>query len=337
VRALDSRPPILSRARTHRVVSLWVASTLLLAVSLTGCTGRLGNTADPIQSLVDPDLGRKYLLYRPAAYDRRNDWPLVILCHSTFPDSPRDRISAWQGLADTRGFLLAAPQLEATKGRIGAGDALKLKEDERHILSVLQHVRAGHSVSEDRIFLQGWSGGAVPALFTGLGHSDVFRAVAVMQPRFSAAAMSDVQTRIDSFQPVFLDFNVIDRLTGSDGKECAEWLQQSNAALSLNPHGKSKGDDLLPTVMFFEDTIRKTAWIHVRSSTPDAARPREIKFKLQSSIQPVAYRWEFGDGQESPIAEPLHVYGVSGSYRVVVTVTGPRGASHKRAANVTVP
>lgn len=307
----------------------------VLACELVGCTSLGVRPTDPVQQLVDPELGRKYLLYRPAGYDARKEWPLVVVCHGGLT-GPRGRMTAWQEQADTSGFFVLAPTLDAGGTRSRAA-AEALRQDERHVLSALRHVRAGHSISEDRIFIHGYAGGALSALYIGLSHSDVFRAVALTQPKFSAAPLGELRNRIDRHQPVYVHFNVIDHITGNDGSDCVEWLRKSNVAVLVNPQGRAKGDDIQPAVQFFEETVRKTAWLHIRWSNPDESRKNRVKFRLDGSFTPTAYRWEFGDGQESPIAEPQHTYAVPGRYRVILTVTGPRGALHRRAADVTVP
>jgi predicted esterase len=307
----------------------------LLACEIVGCNSLGVRPTDPVQQLVDPELGRKYLLYRPAAYDAQKEWPLVVVCHGGL-SGPRGRMTTWQEQADTSGFFVLAPTLDSSGARSRAA-AEALRQDERHVLAALRHVRAGHSISEDRVFIHGHAGGALAALYTGLSHSDVFRAIALTQPKFSASPLGELRNRIDRHQPVYVHFNVIDHLTGNDGSNCVEWLRNSDVAVLVNPQGRAKGDDIRPAVQFFEETVRKTAWLHIRWFTTEESRKNSVKFRLQSSFTPTTYRWEFGDGRESPVAEPLHAYAVPGRYRVILTVTEPRGAVHRRAADVSIP
>ena len=46
---------------------------------------------------------------------------------------------------------------------------------------------------------------------------------------------------------------------------------------------------------------------------------------------------KFGDGDESPVADPIHAFAKSGSYRVTVTVEWPKSGSHTRIIDVSVP
>ena len=42
------------------------------------------------------------------------------------------------------------------------------------------------------------------------------------------------------------------------------------------------------------------------------------------------YSWEFGDGETSTDMNPVHVYGIGGSYEVKLSVTGEGGSDYKR-------
>ena len=65
--------------------------------------------------------------------------------------------------------------------------------------------------------------------------------------------------------------------------------------------------------------------------------PSEMRFKLLCGTAPPRYRWQFGDGDESPVAEPVHAYAKPGTYRVTVTVEWPKNGPHSRILDLTVP
>ena len=169
-------------------VRWWGAAPLMSLLLATGCARYVDrNVPEPIRRGVEPVWGRPYELYRPSSYDRDRAWPLIIVAHSSFPDSANRQIRAWDQLAEAHGFLVLAPVLDSssTSWRRRAADQLeRLRRDERHILASLRHVRAGHNISDDRIFLYGWGQGGHAALHTGLLHPEVFRAVAVIQPAY---------------------------------------------------------------------------------------------------------------------------------------------------------
>lgn len=310
-----------------------------LMLTFTACSQLIApDTPQPIQARSEPETGREYLLYRPSSYDRAHSWPLIVLCHSGYPDSAKRQVEAWATLAEEYGFLMIAPKLNATKNawsRSRGDQPQRQKEDEAAILASLRHVRAGHNLSDDRIMIHGSSGGAPSALFTGLRNGEVFRAISLVQPRFDRADMSEVTLYIDPHQPVYLNFRGSDVLTGKMGQECGDWLRSYGADLRIEPG--SSGDVPQRTIEFFQDVIRKEAWIHVRAVPAEPANPLALRFKLLTSSPPARYRWQFSDGDESPVAEPLHVFPKPGKHRVVVTVEWPKIGEHTRYVDVDVP
>ncbi|MFT3829102.1 MAG: PKD domain-containing protein [Opitutaceae bacterium] len=58
----------------------------------------------------------------------------------------------------------------------------------------------------------------------------------------------------------------------------------------------------------------------------DASR-RLVVFSDRSAGEITAWKWDFGDGATSTDQHPQHVYAASGSYSVVLEVTGPSGSS----------
>ena len=76
---------------TRLAIARAVVATVILGmgVSTPGCSQLIDpNVPAPLRDLVEPVLGREYLLYRPSHYDREYDWPLIVVCHTSFPDSP---------------------------------------------------------------------------------------------------------------------------------------------------------------------------------------------------------------------------------------------------------
>lgn len=55
--------------------------------------------------------------------------------------------------------------------------------------------------------------------------------------------------------------------------------------------------------------------------------PLTVNFTNKSTGAIVTHHWDFGDGSNSNEASPTHTFVVQGSYRVVLTVTGPGGTN----------
>ncbi len=321
-----------------RVTGLW---GLLIVLAASGCSQLIDpDVPAPLRPCVEPQHGRDYLLYRPSGYDQAFAWPLVVVCHSSPMDSPNRQIRNWTELAESRGFLVVAPKLRGIKGKFppkAAKQLVRQRNDEEHILSTVRHVRAGHNISADRVFIHGWSGGALAALHTGLKHPRVFRAVSAIAPKFNSGFLTDVKDRIDPYQPIYVNCGVADVIKGRHGRDCIEWLRSKGANLDENPMGSAKAEDTQHVIEFYEEVTRHNAWIHIRAFPADPSNAMAMRFKLQSSYVPNRYRWEFGDGDESSVAEPIHIYATAGTYPITVTTDGPRDRHDIRKIRLKVP
>ncbi len=298
------------------------------------------NVPAPIRPIIEPDLGQQYLLYRPSSYDAGLAWPLVVVCHGPFPDSPVKQLRAWTELAESDGFLLIAPTLTTTKKRWSRNEEeylASLRTDEANILAALHHVRGGHNVSSDRVFLYGWSTGACAALHTGMRHPDVFRALGIVRPKVESDFLADVVTPVNHHQPIYVNFSVADALTGKHSSECADWLRSVGADVRQDGAGSARHTDTERIVQFFEDILRTEPWILIRAFPAGDRNPREMQFRLRSSFVPQQYHWEFGDGDESPVAAPIHVFREPGTYRVTVTVDDANKTKHRRTLDLRIP
>lgn len=308
---------------------------------LSGCSPYVDrNVPEPIRRGVEPVAGGKYLLYRPSSYDRKLAWPLVVVCHGGFPGSANKEIRAWTKLAEQHGFLVLAPDLMSTKGsswRNPEVAAERQRSDERHILASIQHVRAGHNISDDRIFLYGWAEGAQIALYAGLRHPEIFRAVAIAKPKIQSAFLSGAAESVDPHQPIYLNYDTVDLLNRKPGIAAAEWIHSHHGDLIEDPAGPVRREDCGRVVDFMERTIKTRPWIQLRAATGAAEAPLERRFSAMCSFEPKRYRWSFGDGSESPIAQPVHLYSSAGTYRVSASITDPKGQDHVRTMKVTVP
>ena len=324
-----------------RSVRLWPYVSAFVFLLAAGCSQYIDpDVPEPIRPFVEPEFGGEYLLYRPSSYDREQAWPLIVACHSSFPDSPNRQIRDWTELAERYGFLVVAPRLKGSGSswtKNAAQRSQPAQDDETHILATIRHVRAGHTISEDRILIHGWSDGARAALQTGLRNPTVFRAISLTRPDFDESDLAGLAGAVDPYQPVYVNFDVSDALTGKHGRRCVDALRAIGANLREDTTGHARRSDGQRAVEFFQNVIRKEPWLHIRASASGEDRPLETRFSLLSSHAPKRYRWEFGDGDQSPVAAPVHAYAKPGTYRVTLTVEGPQGTEHRRTLDVTVP
>ena len=339
-RRLRHSPESTSMNTMHDLSKKAVLFALVVPIAAwAGCSRYVDpNVPEPIRPFVEPARGGKYLLYRPSSYDRRQSWPLVVVCHGPFPDSPDRQLRSWTELAEEKGFLVLAPRLTGNKTGLGtkaAAQINRLREDERNILACVHHLRAGHNLSDDRILIHGWGGGALAALFAGIKHSDLFRAVALTRPKFSSGLLAGAADHLDKHQPIYVNYSVGDALTGKHAGRCIDWLNSKGANLTEDTAGLAHHPRPDPSVSrssltFFERVLREQPWIHIRAFPTGAGEKLEFQFKLRCSFTPKRYLWDFGDGKRSPIETPVHSYVAPGSYVVTLTVEDPGGDSHTR-------
>jgi len=73
-----------------------------------------------------------------------------------------------------------------------------------------------------------------------------------------------------------------------------------------------------------------------KTRAPSLDDPRAVQFANQTEGEVESYRWDFGDGNSSTDAEPLHRYAKPGVYTVTLVATGPGGQHRKRKLNYVV-
>ena len=222
-------------------------------------------------------------------------------------------------------------------GSAVADHILKLRRDERSVLDAIRHVQGAHHISEDRVFIHGWSGGAYAALYVGLKNPDVFRSVSLLGPRFESGLNSDIARQIDPYQAVFVNYSSRDAIFGKKAKTCVAWLRDHGANVIDDPFGPSRASSTERIVDFYEDNTRKRPWIRVHLAHADDENRLVVQFKARCSHKPLQYRWQFGDGDESPVAEPIHAYAKPGTYRVTLSIGGPKDRRDSRTFDVSVP
>lgn len=322
----------------HAVTFALAATALTLAA---GCPV-VSNLPAPGRITVqkDPEQRREYWLYVPTSYTHERSWPLVVACHGTRPfDTGPRQFDEWKGLAEQKGFLLIAPELEGTAGDFVPPAAEQIRRqlsDEAAILAMVRGVSGAYKVDPSRVFLTGWSAGGFAVLFTGLRNPDVFRALALMQPNFNAAFVEPCLPFLDRNQAIMVTYGSLDPLRGG-GLKCVDWLR----AHEFEPTGLERTGthrrDPLPVYNFFAQVVRQQPLVRIQVQE-DGGDPMHLFFSVRSSFEPVKYLWDFGDGTPRiPAANPDHRYSTPGVYNVRVGVWTEAKNYMVRQVQVQVP
>jgi PKD repeat protein len=70
------------------------------------------------------------------------------------------------------------------------------------------------------------------------------------------------------------------------------------------------------------------------SANPTTAAVGEtIVFTDLSTNTPISWSWSFGDGKESTLQNPVHVYNIAGTYTVTLTVSNDAGSNTATKTN----
>ncbi len=85
-----------------------------------------------------------------------------------------------------------------------------------------------------------------------------------------------------------------------------------------------KSDSSSVEIIIKEPQINPKAAFSISADSGSA--PLEVAFSDRSSGTIMSYKWNFGDGTESNLQNPVHIYNSTGKYEVVLTVIGPTGA-----------
>jgi poly(3-hydroxybutyrate) depolymerase len=162
--------------------AIWILPFVTLLPLLGGCPV-FQSTDTPVSEthVVEPTTGEKYWLYVPSNYSGDRDWPLVITLHGTNPwDTSIAQIKEWKALAEDKGFIVAAPNLESSQGILPIANRQSwyqdLEKDERVILAVLDDVRGKYRIDADpnAVLLTGFSAGGFAMIHSGLRNPSRF-------------------------------------------------------------------------------------------------------------------------------------------------------------------
>ncbi len=320
---------------TGRAVSLAVTLLTCGCPSLTTLP-----TQAPVSEMTEESTQRPYLLYVPSTYSENRAWPLVIVCHGTWPyDTPDLQMREWAGFAQSNGIVVAAPRLAGTKGDFPPPPDQQIalqREDERAILATVAAIKRRYRIAEEQVFMTGWSAGAYAILHTGLRHPDIFRALMIRQGSFDARFMDIPSDRLDRWQAIKVVYGQTDVLRDQT-RASIQWMRDQGLYVDeeeiIGTHRRI--DPKLPW-SYFKQVAKERMWIQIRAAVPNPDEPQTIRFELTAVPPVVKQKWFFGDDEESFEATPTHTYAKPGLYEVTVNAALKSGKKYSRKRTIAV-
>jgi len=145
----------------------------VVAIAFAGlAAGTLAAAPNGLHKLSSGGVERSYYLYVPASALSAPPAPLLVLLHGSGADG-RSMLHEWTKLADSDGIVLVAPNATSLVG-------WRIREDGPAFLrDVIDAVAAQVGVNPRRVYLFGFSAGAVHALTIGTIESEYFAALAI--------------------------------------------------------------------------------------------------------------------------------------------------------------
>lgn len=104
---------------------------------------------------------RRYRLHVPEGYQPSVPAPLVISLHGAYLyPGMQQRLTGWNRLADSEGFLVAYPRARGFPRHWGLAPGPELEADRQFIADLIDKLSAEFSIDPTRIYVNGYSNGA---------------------------------------------------------------------------------------------------------------------------------------------------------------------------------
>ena len=207
----------------------------LLLPLLAGCpVFQPQDTPISQEKTLEPTTGAKYWFYVPSNYSRDREWPLVITLHGTIPfDTYTAQIKEWKALAEDKGFIVVAPDLDSSQGILPILNRQSwykdLERDEQVILAVLEDVRGRYRIDPDpnAILLTGFSAGGFAMFHTGLRNPSRFGMLIARSCNSDVRMMEDQIPLTDQAKrmPIMSYWGRDEHTLGRQGWDAFEYLR----------------------------------------------------------------------------------------------------------------
>ena len=147
-------------------------SICLIAFSLAFSMQVFAGNEIAKKQMISNGKDRSYFLFVPSSIKQDKPAPLLVLLHGSGRDG-KILVEHWQKLAEKEGIILAGPNaLRAANWSI-PNDAPQF------IYDLVEELKSKHSIDSRRVYLFGYSAGAVTGLILSLLESEYFTATAV--------------------------------------------------------------------------------------------------------------------------------------------------------------
>lgn len=169
-----------SKAQTE-VVRILIC---LMAAALPGCN--CGQKIAPTESFDYAGLARRFALYVPAGYNPATSTPVLVVLHGIDQTSEDIQyVTGFNELSEDYGFLAVYP--ESYENNWNDGRAVpgipaydRNVDDVGFIRAVLEHIAANYNVDVKRLYVCGFSNGAMMAQRLAFEESELYAAVATV-------------------------------------------------------------------------------------------------------------------------------------------------------------
>lgn len=146
-------------------------SAFVAALALGSVTATAAGTIER-QTLEVAGATRTYYFYEPASDPGQASRPLLVLLHPTGGEG-RSMARSWTAIADREGLVLIAPNATTPAG-------WRIREDGPEFLRhVIEAAASRVAIDPRRVYLFGYSAGAVHTLTVGMLESEYFAAIAL--------------------------------------------------------------------------------------------------------------------------------------------------------------
>ena len=196
------------------------------------------------------DLTRTYLVHVPSSYDDNMPTPLVIVLHGyTGTAEGMETLTEFTAKSDEEGFIVVYPQGLVQRWNVGFGTLKFDTDDVGFINELINRLEQKYAIDPNRIYVTGFSNGAMMAYLLGAELSDKIAAIAPVAGSIGAMMNNVLEIIPDPSQPVSVivfhgtaDTSVLYEGDGflSVAESVAFWVRHDGC--SMNPQNETSSN-----------------------------------------------------------------------------------------------